>query len=468
MASPARQGIFPFIVKGFGCEDVTANAGLPLVLETAHALHVEESVEAHLHIAKRQRGFTEYEKLEALILLTAAGGERVEDIRILSDDKALLRLIDRPSLPSPDALLELLRAFDDPKAREAQPADELSFVPEESAPLQALHLINRDLVRRIVELRQPKVATIDHDGTLIESHKSDAKMAYEGTRGFQPLVALWAEEDLVVADEFRDANVPGGKDPLSSVKKAFEALPASVVERFFRADSAAYYQPLLKWLVQESIGFCISADMTKELKQACLGLPVEAWSRMEERVKELVDLAEVEFTPGAWPKDAPPLRYVAIRFTPRQVDALTEAQPRHHAVVTNRPVEAITGEALITWHREKAGSIEHCHRVMKDELAAGVLPSIKFGANAAWFRINAITYNLLTALKRLALPERFHSSRPKRLRFEVFGIPGRVSLHQSQLGVTLAASDERVQEIVRARQALLAARDRPQAVNSVH
>jgi hypothetical protein len=468
VASSARQGILPFIVKGFGCEDVTAHAGLPLVLETAHALGVEESVESHLDIAKRQRGFSEYEKLEALILLTAAGGERIEDIRILSDDKALLRLLDRPSLPSPDALLELLKAFDNPTAWEAKPADELSFVPQESEPLLGLHAVNRDLVRRIVEQRQPKVATIDHDGTIIESHKHDAKMAYEGTRGFQPLVALWAEEDLVVADEFRDANVPGGKDPLSSVKKAFEALPASVSTRFFRADSAAYYQPLLKWLVKEDISFCISADMTRELKQACVDLPLEAWSRMEERSKELVDLAEVEFAPGDWHKDSLPLRYVAIRFTPRQVDALVEPHIRHHAVVTNRPLDAITKEALVTWHREKAGSIEHCHRVMKDELAAGVLPSAKFGANAAWFRINAITYNLLTALKRMALPARFHSARPKRLRFEIFTIPGRVSLHQSQLGVTLAASDERVQEIVHARQALLLARDRAQAPASLH
>jgi len=33
------------------------------------------------------------------------------------------------------------------------------------------------------------------------------------------------------------------------------------------------------------------------------------------------------------------------------------------------------------------GTIEHVHRVLKDELGAGVLPSARFGANAAWFRI---------------------------------------------------------------------------------
>ena len=44
------------------------------------------------------------------------------------------------------------------------------------------------------------------------------------------------------------------------------------------------------------------------------------------------------------------------------------------------------------------------HDVLKNELAAGVMPSKYFGANAAWLRLAAITDNVLTALKRLALP----------------------------------------------------------------
>ncbi len=60
-------------------------------------------------------------------------------------------------------------------------------------------------------------ATIDHDGTIIEAHKHDALVAYEGTRGYQPLVAVWAEQQLVVADEFRDGNAAGGRAPARRV-----------------------------------------------------------------------------------------------------------------------------------------------------------------------------------------------------------------------------------------------------------
>lgn len=238
---------------------MTARAGLTMVLEAGRAVGLDELVEEHLHVAKRQRGFSELEKLEALLLLLAQGGDRVEDIRTLAEDLGLLRLLER-ELPSPDALLDFLNAFDDPEAWAKWPAGELSFVPGESKPLAALFEINREVVARSAQ-RQSTEATIDHDGTIIEAHRREAMMTYEGTRGYQPLLAVWAEQALIVGDEFRDGNVPGGKDPLRSVKRAFEALPPWVTKRYFRGDSADYEHGLLKYLSEQKILFAISADM---------------------------------------------------------------------------------------------------------------------------------------------------------------------------------------------------------------
>jgi hypothetical protein len=38
--------------------------------------------------------------------------------------------------------------------------------------------------------------------------------------------------------------------------------------------------------------------------------------------------------------------------------------------------------------------------------------------NAAWLRLAVMTHNVLTALKRLALPEKWLTARPKRMRFQ--------------------------------------------------
>jgi len=446
-----RQGILPFVLKPSDRDDVTSRAGLPLVIEISRALRLDVDARELFGPPRREADYGADEQIETLATLIAAGGDRVEDLLILSEDKGLMRLLGQPFC-SPDALLDFLNSFHDPKCWAERPKQKKAFVPPESTRLQSLAELNRKLVLRAAD-PSSTVATIDHDGTIIEAHKREALMAYEGTRGYQPLVAAWAEEQLIVADEFRDGNVAGGEDPLSSTKRAFDNLPATVKERYFRADSAAYYTPLLKYLVGERIGFAISADMSKQLRERCEGLPQHAWQLMDKRERESVDLAEVEFEPDDWPKTAMPLRYVALRFTPLQADLLEEAAPRYHAVVSNR--RELTSVELIKWHRGKAGTIEHVHRVMKDELAAGVMPCQQFGANAAWFRINVVTFNLLTALKRKALPERYRHARPKRLRFDVFTLPGKLALHESQLSVQVSASTERLAELVDARQRLL-------------
>jgi hypothetical protein len=44
------------------------------------------------------------------------------------------------------------------------------------------------------------------------------------------MLALWAEMDVLVADEFRDGNVPGLLAPLRGTQRAFAALPPTVTE----------------------------------------------------------------------------------------------------------------------------------------------------------------------------------------------------------------------------------------------
>ena len=73
-------------------------------------------------------------------------------------------------------------------------------------------------------------------------------------------------------------------------------------------------------------------------------------------------------------------------------------------------------------------------------------------------RRERLTFNHLTALKRRALPERYHLARPKRLRFEVFTLPGKLAVHASQLAVQVSAADTRLQELVAARQRRLTLR----------
>jgi hypothetical protein len=261
----------------------------------------------------------------------------------------------------------------------------------------------------------------------------------------------------VVADQYRDGNVPAGMDTLPVAQRGFEVLPPSVTDRRFRGDSACYETKLLRWLWRQGIAFTVSADMTPDLRDVCRARSV-SWQRLEERPHEFVDAADVEFTPGIWPKTAPPMRYAAMRFSSRQGVLFADGtDTKYLAVVSNRRELSLTD--LVRWHWQKAGTIELLHDVTKNELAARLPPSGRFGANAAWYRLTMMTYNVLSALRCHALPERLARARPRRLRFEVFTAPARLRRHARQLVAQLGVPELTARELITARERLLALRE---------
>ena len=287
---------------------------------------------------------------------------------MLSRDAGLLRLVGRP-WPSPDALHAFLAGFHD----EVQMGIGLLREPGFLRRVRLFAGWPRsivELVHRLIATSTAPRATLDLDATVIESHKREARPHYKGGRGYQPTAVLWAEHDLVVADQYRDGNVPAGMHTLEVAQRAVNALPAGVKERYFRGDSACYDEKLLKYLVKEKIAFTISADMTQELRRVCTQPDLE-WALLEGRPRETVDFAEVEFVPGNWPKDASPLRYVALRISPCQASLFSDS-PKYLAIVSNR--WQMSCQELLRWHWEKAGTIELTHDVTKNDLAAGVLP----------------------------------------------------------------------------------------------
>ena len=246
----------------------------------------------------------------------------------------------------------------------------------------------------------------------------------------------------------RDGNVPAGSGNRRVVEQALAALPAGVDEVRLRGDSALYEQTLLRWLEARGFGYGISADMSRELAAAIRTLPDPAWQIEREDGEAIRHWAEVPYVPsdGVAAKDRPaPPRYLVSRVSHKQGRLFADgSEVKHFAIVTNRPdPDGGTGLDLIRWQRQKAGTVEHTHHVLTNELAAEALPSQKFGANAAWFRLNVMLYNLLSAFKRVALPPELHDARPKRLRFVLLNGIGKVVRHARETVLRLVGAARR-------------------------
>jgi hypothetical protein len=424
-------------------ENLTALGGMPLLLQAFRSLGAGRSVARHIHLKQRQRGLDEASYVESFVVLNAAGGDCLDDFDHLRMDTGLAELMGH-QLPSPEAARKFLYQFhDERKVWEAQQQElalgRVSYIPQENAALAGLGLVNREVVQELGRRTQDKIATIDMDATIIESWKREAQRTYQGTTGYQPMLALWAELNVVVGDEFRDGNVGSNTRLLPVAKQAFAALPDSVEERYFRGDSACYQQELLRWLRNRRreegpegfIGFGISAEMSEALRKQIRQLPEALWKPYREDADAICECAEVlNWDPleGKAGEELDPVRYLVIRISRKQGELFADGRLyKYFAVVTNR--WDYDAKRLLEWQREKAGSIEAAHDVLKNELAAGVMPCSRFGANAAWLRMAVLTYNVMSALKRLALPAELLTARPKRLRFLIFNTAGRILHH---------------------------------------
>ncbi len=100
----------------------------------------------------------------------------------------------------------------------------------------------------------------------------------------------------------------------------------------------------------------------------------------------------------------------------------------------------ILGDEVIRWYRGRCGKCEEVHAVMKNDLAGGHLPSAQFGADAAWWGITVLAYNLNSMMKRLAMPEGWAPKRLKAIRFGLINIAGRVVTHAHRLIIRLSQS----------------------------
>lgn len=135
------------------------------------------------------------------------------------------------------------------------------------------------------------------------------------------MTVVWAELTRVVADQFRDGNVPASFAPFPVAQAAFAALPSTIQAYCYRGDSACHGHELVTWRRKPErpngpagpISVAISARRSPALAAAIQIVPETAWppyAAPGEAPDDRRDWAEVPFVPSeaSEPRETAPVR----------------------------------------------------------------------------------------------------------------------------------------------------------------
>ncbi len=81
------QGVLPFKYEAEKkTTGMTALAGLPAYLDLAKVIGLSKSIQKHLKVREGGQGWTDSQMVLSLVLLNLAGGDCVEDIKVVEAD----------------------------------------------------------------------------------------------------------------------------------------------------------------------------------------------------------------------------------------------------------------------------------------------------------------------------------------------------------------------------------------------
>jgi hypothetical protein len=405
---------------------ITSLGGLPVIWDLAEALGLEELFNRNLKVKMRQRGYSEYQMAMAIILTFIAGGESLED----ADKIRLDEVVSGSPFPHSTTVGDFLRRFD---------GEEFTA---------ALDTINDEINRQFLSQAGYDSLTIDADATIIEAggkKRQGVSMAYNGKMGFQPLMLFAAEPGLLLAKDFRPANVHPGSGITGLLDKALSVIPEGT-KLHFRSDSACYDKNVVSYCESNDMSFTIAADMTTALGAEIDSLPGDAWHYFGDKDEEV---AQFYYQPAGWSK---PYRYIVVR-KPKGQDLFGTVY-RHHAIVTNQCFG--NPDFILKRHRRHAG-VENSIKELKSGYGLSLLPCSSYNANHAWFLLGIMAHSLTVILKVLYMAKKWSKNTIKTLRYRLFNLGGVLVRHARKRILKVPRGHPWLRDIFRCRKRILAA-----------
>ena len=406
---------------------LTSRAGLVTIAQLMDSMRFSELVDQHFPQPKSNRGFKPSLFVNSMILMLHEGGACLDDLRYIREDKGLCRLLGMKEIPEVDSMGDWLR-------RQGQ------------AGVKAVIEINRSVLQRALHHR--KEVTLDIDATLSASKNQNAKWTYKKCTGYMPIVGHIAETGQVVSTDFREGNVAPSNDNLAFIHQCEAALPTDVRMTKLRIDAAGYQVAIIDECIERHIQFAIRAKMSTSLKTHIEALIDDQWQPLLNRDGKIIEGESVCRLVHTMEKSQHAFTVIVQRKKIEgqlPLDLETETSGEliqrgiylYRAIATNRT--EMTDSKCVRWYNQRAEDSENRIKELKKDFGAERMPCADFDANALYFCLCALAYNLF-ALMRALLSVRFERCRAKTIRWRLYALAGKVVMHGRKLYLKVKAS----------------------------
>lgn len=413
---------------------LTSRAGTALVCALADRVGLTGALSAAVaDVRKRRSRHDPGRTLRDLAVMLADGGDCLSDLGALRDQPPLFGEV----------------------ASHATAWRAIAALEQER--LEAVRAARAQARKRVWQLAgAPRRVVLDIDATLITAHSEKERAAgnYKHGFGFHPLLCYESETEEALAGMLRPGNAGANTaaDHIAVFEQALAQLPEEVVGPglLVRADSGGATHAFLDHVVARGCLFSVGFDLAEPVREAILAVPEQAWRPAltqagEER--EGAAVAELSLDLAKWP---PGTRAICRRERPHpgaQLSFTDDNGYRFQVFISNQQGKRI--ERLEQLHRH--------HAVVEDRIRCGKdtglrnLPFQQFQPNAAWLELALTGHDLLCWTQRLVLAPaaRAHQDttgdllgelarcEPKRLRYRLLHVAGRLTRHARRLRLHL-------------------------------
>lgn len=405
---------------------VVSHAGSALLVQVADKTGLTRALsselgELQLRVGSHDRGRV----VRDLAVMLADGGDCLADLAAIRDQAALFG-----------------HAVSDSTAFRV--IDQIASHPDGIDWLRAAHARARARFWQLAGA--PERLTIDLDATLLSAHsdKEGAEPTWKRGYGFHPMLAYADETGEALAGELRAGNAGAGTaaDQIAVAEQAIGQIPAehiADIEILLRVDSAGACHELLDWCREARVGYSVGFDLTEPVRDAIAEIAEGDWvcsldQDGEERPNGQVCEITEQLDLSGWPTGS--------RVLVRRERAHPGAQ------LTFTDVDGHRFQAILTDQAGAVAEIERDHRGrarvedhIRNDKDTGLRnpPFRDFEHNRVWLEIVRLAHDLIAWTQRLLLTGDLAAAEPKRLRYRLLHVAGRLAFHARTATLRLQA-----------------------------